>query len=117
MRYEVQNMGAAKTNLFTKEQNEIAAIAKALGHTARIAIIQALLQKNACVCGDLVEETGLAQSTTSQHLKELKNLGIIKGTVEGVNVCYCIDEKMWSKYALIFSHFFAAISQQKKHCC
>ncbi|WP_298411125.1 metalloregulator ArsR/SmtB family transcription factor [Hydrotalea sp.] len=110
-------MGASKTVLFTKEQNEIATIAKALSHPARIAIIQSLLKKNACVCGDLVEETGLAQSTTSQHLKELKKAGMIQGTVEGVNVCYCIDAKIWTKYAHVFTKFFASIAQLKDQCC
>ncbi len=110
-------MGISKIELFTKQQNEIAAIAKALSHPARIAIIQALLKKNSCVCGDLVEETGLAQSTTSQHLKELRNVGIIQGTVEGVHVCYCIDLKTWAKYSDLFAKFFAAASDLKDQCC
>ncbi len=84
-------MGVTKTALFTKEQNDLANMAKALAHPARIAILQYLIRKNACVCGDLVDELGLAQATTSQHLKELKNVGIIQGTIEGVSVCYCID--------------------------
>ncbi|PZX66056.1 ArsR/SmtB family transcription factor [Hydrotalea sandarakina] len=110
-------MGVAKKELFTKEQNQIAAIAKALSHPARIAIVQALLKSDACVCGYLVEQTGLAQSTTSQHLKELKNAGIIKGSVEGVNVCYCIDEKNWNKYKQLFNKFFAAFENTDKQCC
>ncbi len=110
-------MGTSKLELFTKEQNEIAAIAKALSHPARIAIIQSLLKKNSCVCGDLVEETGLAQSTTSQHLKELKNAGIIQGSVDGVNVCYCIDVKTWTKYSNLFAKFFEAATHVKSQCC
>lgn len=99
-------MGATKTDLFTKEQNDLAAIAKALAHPARIAILQHLIKINACVCGDLVEELGLAQATTSQHLKELKTAGIIQGNIEGASVCYCIDPKVWKKYHLLLSGFF-----------
>lgn len=110
-------MGIAKKELFTKEQNQIAAIAKALSHPARIAIVQALLNSDGCVCGYLVEKTGLAQSTTSQHLKELKNAGIIKGSVEGVNVCYCIDEKNWNKYKQLFDKLFTALENANKQCC
>jgi DNA-binding transcriptional ArsR family regulator len=110
-------MGVAKKELFTKEQNQIAAIAKALSHPARKAIVQALLKSDACVCGYLVEQTGLAQSTTSQHLKELKNAGITKGSVEGVNVCYCTGEKNWNKYKQLFNKFFAAFEKTDKQCC
>jgi len=109
-------MGATKTDLFTREQNEIAAMAKALAHPARIAILQYLVKKNACVCGDLVEELGLAQATTSQHLKELKNMGIIQGTIEGASVCYCIDPKVWKQYKELFSSFFKEVTLENK-CC
>jgi len=84
-------MGATKEQLFTDYQNTLAAYAKALAHPARIAILQQLSQIENCVCGDLVTDTGLAQSTISQHLKELKNAGFIKGTIDGVRVCYCIN--------------------------
>src|SRR6187431_412548 len=86
-------MGATKTTHFTDRQNELATLAKALGHPARIAILDHLLKVNACVCGDIVNELPLAQPTISQHLKELKNAGLIKGNVEGNAICYCIDEK------------------------
>ena len=99
-------MGASKTNLFSKEQNEIANMAKAICHPARIAILQFLVKKSVCVCGDLVEEFGLAQATTSQHLKELKNAGIIKGSIEGISVCYCIEPKIWKKYKVLLTSFF-----------
>jgi predicted transcriptional regulator len=99
-------MGATKTELFTKKQNELAAMAKALAHPARIAILQQLIKTNACVCGSLVEELGLAQATISQHLKELKQVGLIQGTVEGTNVCYCIDPKVWLQYKEFFTMFF-----------
>jgi DNA-binding transcriptional ArsR family regulator len=109
-------MGATKTILFTKQQNEIAAMAKAIGHPARIAILQYLVKKNACVCGDLVEELGLAQATTSQHLKELKNANIIQGTIEGVSVCYCINPKVWKQYKELFTSFFKDVNLDGS-CC
>jgi DNA-binding transcriptional ArsR family regulator len=90
-------MGLTKTAEFTKAQNELAALTKALGHPARIAIIQFLIKSKSCVCGDIVDELPLSQSTVSQHLKELKNAGLIKGDIDGPSVCYCIDEKAWSK--------------------
>ncbi len=108
-------MGASKTELFTKKQNEIATMAKAIAHPARIAILQQLVKTNACVCGSLVGELGLAQATISQHLKELKNAGLIQGTIEGASVCYCIEPKMWQQYKELFSGFFAEISNTK--CC
>ncbi|MGV8092310.1 MAG: ArsR/SmtB family transcription factor [Mangrovibacterium sp.] len=110
-------MGATKTILFTKEQNDLANMAKALAHPARIAILQYLARKNACVCGDLVEELGLAQATTSQHLKELKNAGIIQGTIEGVSVCYCINPEVWKQYREIFNSFFKEVSLDGNMCC
>ncbi len=109
-------MGLTKSDLFTKQQNELAGIAKALGHPARIAILQFLVKKNACICGDLVEELGLAQATTSQHLKELKNAGIIQGTIEGASVCYCINPKTWNRYRELFSSFFKEITLNN-NCC
>ncbi|MEC5145716.1 metalloregulator ArsR/SmtB family transcription factor [Chitinophaga sp. 212800010-3] len=109
-------MGATKTDLFTKQQNEIAAMAKALAHPARIAILQYLVKKNACVCGDLVEELGLAQATTSQHLKELKTAGIIQGSIEGVSVCYCINPKVWKQYKELFNTFFKDVDP-RNNCC
>ena len=110
-------MGATKTDLFTKEQNELALMAKAIAHPARIAILQYLVRKNACICGDLVEELGLAQATTSQHLKELKNAGIIQGTIEGVSVCYCINPKVWAEYNALFSNFFKEVDLSGAQCC
>ena len=88
-------MGLTKTEIFTDEQNQLATLLKAMAHPARIAILQRILISNTCICGDLVGELGLAQATISQHLKELKNAGIIQGTIEGVSVCYCINPKTW----------------------
>lgn len=110
-------MGATKSTLFTKQQNGLANMAKAIAHPARIAILQYLVKKNACVCGDLVDELGLAQATTSQHLKELKIAGIIQGTIEGVSVCYCINPKVWNQYRELFNTFFRAIPENAEGCC
>ncbi|WKK87014.1 metalloregulator ArsR/SmtB family transcription factor [Marivirga arenosa] len=99
-------MGASKTNIFSDQQNEVARFAKAFAHPARVAIIEYLFKLNACVCGDLVSEIGLAQATISQHLKELKSLGIIKGNIEGTSVCYCINEEVWDKMKHILDTFF-----------
>lgn len=99
-------MGITKTEIFSEQQNRLANMMKALGHPARIAIIEQVLKANTCVCGDLVDDLGLAQATISQHLKELKKVGIIKGTVEGTSVCYCIDEKVWNQYRTAFESFF-----------
>ena len=109
-------MGATKSNLFTRQQNDLANMAKAIGHPARIAILQHLVKRNACICGDLVEELGLAQATTSQHLKELKNAGIIQGSIEGAAVCYCIDPKTWKRYREFFNAFFKELTVGEK-CC
>jgi len=110
-------MGASKTNLFTKKQNDLANMAKAIAHPARIAILQILIKTNTCICGNLVEELGLAQPTISQHLKELKQAGIIQGTIEGVSVCYCINTKVWNQYRNFFTDFFIATVETKKECC
>lgn len=98
-------MGLAKTEIFTDEQNEIALIAKVFGHPARVSILQHLFKINSCVCGDLVHEIGLAQPTISQHLKELKQLGLIKGNVEGTSVCYCIHAENWTKMKALMMTF------------
>lgn len=98
-------MGIAKTDIFTERQNLMANYAKAFGHPARVAILQHLFHVKGCVCGDLVNEIGLAQPTISQHLKELKSLGLIKGTVEGTSVCYCIDPDNWTSMKEVVNEF------------
>ncbi len=108
-------MGFTKTEEFTKAQNELAALAKALAHPARIAIIQFLAKQKSCVCGDIVEELPLAQSTVSQHLKELKKVGLIKGNIEGPSVCYCIDQKVLNKFKSTFSTLLAEV--EAMNCC
>ncbi len=98
-------MGVIKSDLFTQKQNQIALFAKAFGHPARVAIIQHLFKIQRCICGDLVEEIGLAQPTISQHLKELKSLGLIKGNVEGTSICYCIDSEQWTRMKKVMNVF------------
>ena len=88
-------MGATKSEEFTLKDNRIAKYSKALSHPARIAILRLLIKKQSCICGDIVNELPLSQSTISQHLKELKEAGLIKGEIEGAKVCYCIDPKVW----------------------
>lgn len=109
-------MGASKTDFFSANQNELAAIAKALGHPARIAIIQHLLKVNSCVCNSIVDELPLAQPTVSQHLRELKQAGLIQGTVEGNSICYCINGETWNKFGELFKTLFASYKQITK-CC
>ncbi|MCW8313455.1 metalloregulator ArsR/SmtB family transcription factor [Sphingobacterium sp. InxBP1] len=109
-------MGITKTEIFADEQNQLATAFKVLGHPARIAILQYIIDRKACICNDLVEELGLAQATISQHLKELKSTGIIQGTIEGKSVCYCINEAVWKRIQQDFNTFF---NQEVKvsSCC
>lgn len=99
-------MGLTKTEGFNKSQLEIAEVARVLGHPARIAILQFLARQKRCQCGDIVEELPLSQSTVSQHLKELKSVGLIKGTIDGPSVCYCIDEKHWNRVSKLLGTLF-----------
>ena len=116
MQYTNYNMGATKTEHFSEAQNEMAIIAKALGHPARIAILEHLLKVNECICGDIVAELPLAQPTVSQHLKEMKNAGIIKGNIDGNSVCYCIDEKTIEKLQLYFQQISTQLTERNT-CC
>jgi len=109
-------MGLAKIEEFTVRENKIATYAKALAHPARVAIIEMLLKKRSCICGDIVEELPLSQSTVSQHLKELKNAGLITGDIEGVTTCYCINEKEW----LLAKQYLGTLIDSPvagKNCC
>jgi DNA-binding transcriptional ArsR family regulator len=108
-------MGVTKTDHFTNKQNQIAKIAKALGHPARIAIIEYLMKVNTCICGDIVNELPLAQPTVSQHLKELKNAKLIKGNIEGNSICYCIDEKTLNILKEYFVKIIFTVTERK--CC
>lgn len=110
-------MGATKTEHFTNKQNAIAILAKALGHPARVAIIDYLLKVDTCICGDIVNELPLAQPTVSQHLKELKNAGFIKGNIEGNAICYCIDEKALDMLQSYFENIATRLNKKKNKCC
>lgn len=99
-------MGLTKSDIFTDEQNKLATLFKILGHPARVAILQYIINQKVCICNDLVDELGLAQATISQHLKELKNIGIIQGTIEGKSVCYCINSNVWKAFQNEFNAFF-----------
>ena len=110
-------MGASKTENFTDKQNAIAMLAKALAHPARVAIIDYLLKVDTCICGDIVNELPLAQATVSQHLKELKTAGIIKGEVEGNAICYCVDDKIWQKLQSYFNGIAGKLENKKESCC
>jgi DNA-binding transcriptional ArsR family regulator len=110
-------MGITKTSGFSEETNEIAEILKALGHPARIAIIDYLLKVDSCICGDIVNELPLAQPTISQHLKELKNAGLIKGNYEGASICYCINEVGFEKIKSFFEKTTTHIEKNKSKCC
>ena len=108
-------MGLTKTEGFTRNQLELAHLARALAHPARIAILQFLATQKACICGDIVESLPLSQSTVSQHLKELKDAGLIKGIVDGPATCYCIDEKNWQRAKVIFADLFRDFNP--RNCC
>lgn len=110
-------MGATKTDHFTDRQNHLATLAKALGHPARIAIIDYLLKVDTCICGDIVNELPLAQPTVSQHLKELKTAGLIKGNIEGNSICYCIDENVLNDLQSFFADISARQTTKKSNCC
>ncbi|MEQ8582617.1 MAG: metalloregulator ArsR/SmtB family transcription factor [Marinoscillum sp.] len=111
-------MGVTKTDLFSTTQNEIAVAAKAFAHPARVAIIQHLLSTNACVNGDLVQELGLAQATVSQHLRELKDIGIIQGTIEGSRISYCISPARWAEIKGQFNEIFNQFeTPSSQGCC
>lgn len=108
-------MGATKSYEFSVKENKQAKIAKALAHPARIAILTLLAKKQTCVCGDIVHELPLSQSTVSQHLKELKDAGLIQGEIDGVKVCYCIDPKEWKSAQAAINQLFD--SYKGDNCC
>ncbi|WP_369993651.1 ArsR/SmtB family transcription factor [Winogradskyella sp.] len=110
-------MGLTKSEIFTEEQNQVAALAKAFAHPARVAILQQIFKVNNCICGDLVEEIGLAQATISQHLRELKTIGLIKGNIEGTSVCYCIDKDNWNNMKSMILNFMDQGNNNGSDCC
>ncbi len=108
-------MGLTKTDNFTATQNELASLAKALGHPARVAIVEYLANSNSCVCGDIVDVIPLAQATVSQHLKELKQAGLIQGSIEGNTICYCINGETWKKFSTMLEPLFE--KAKSPNCC
>jgi DNA-binding transcriptional ArsR family regulator len=111
------NMGASKTADYTLIETDLARYCKALSHPARVAILQLLLERKTCICGDIVEDLPIAQSTVSQHLKELKQSGLIKGEIDGTSVCYCIDESEWIKATQLLRSFFDGFELNNNTCC
>jgi DNA-binding transcriptional ArsR family regulator len=111
------NMGASKISEYTEKEIALANYAKALSHPARIAILNLLIKKQACICGDIVDELPLSQSTVSQHLIKLKEAGLIKGDIDGASVCYCIDEKVWKKAMTQMGEMFQTLLTSKSKCC
>ncbi len=109
-------MGATKSHEFNTRENQLAKVAKALAHPARVAILDLLAKRQTCVCGDIVDELPLSQSTVSQHLKELKDAGLITGEIEGAKVCYCIDWKSWKSAQAALNHFFQKY-KGSNNCC
>jgi len=109
-------MGSTKVEGFTEQQQRTAELLKALGHPARIAILEFIISKCSCICGDIVDELPLSQSTVSQHLKALKQAGIITGEIEGVKTCYCIDPQVWDELKTSFNLFSDKYINQN-NCC
>lgn len=107
-------MGLTKTHMFTDKQNELAKIAKVLAHPARVAILEYISSQDACICTDLVDIIGLSQPTISQHLNEIKKIGLLKGNHEGKNLCYCINQERWEELQQTFHLFFSNIN---RNCC
>ena len=110
-------MAIHKKEEFSQKEQDLAAFAKALSHPARIAILKVLAQRNECICGEIVELLPLAQSTVSQHLKELKNAGLIDGTIDGPRSCYCINWKAFEKFTNEFGFLFEKLKTTNAKCC
>ena len=107
-------MGVTKTHIFNTDQNTIAVVAKVMAHPARVAILQYISKQEGCICNDIVDEVGLSQPTISQHLSEIKKIGLLKGTFKGKNLCYCINQERWNELQELFSSFFLKINT---NCC
>lgn len=108
-------MGVTRTDIHTENINKIASLAKAFAHPARVRVLKHIIEAKGCIVNDLVEEIGLSQSTISQHLKELKTIGIIKGEIEGPRMCYCINEEVWNEAKKAFTEIFS--SYNSNACC
>jgi len=111
-------MAIHKKEEFTQKEQGLSNFAKAIAHPARIAILKILAERNECICGEIVDVLPLAQSTVSQHLKELKNAGLIDGTVDGPRSCYCINWKAFERFKSDFDSLFTALKvKNEKACC
>lgn len=110
-------MAVNKKDAFSKKENELSDFANAISHPARIAILKELARRETCICGEIVEVLPLAQSTVSQHLKELLKAELITGTVEGVKSCYCINWKTFEKFEKTFGEFFSRTNASNPNCC
>lgn len=110
-------MGLTKTEYFSDTQNTIALRLKALGHPARVAIVEYLRTVNSCICGDIVNELPLAQPTISQHLKELKNAGLIKGSIEGNSICYCLNIEALAELKSYLNYLSESPTEDNNNCC
>ena len=110
-------MAQNKKEEFSKKENELADFANAISHPARVAILKQISDRESCICGEIVEVLPLAQSTVSQHLKELLKADLIKGTVEGTTSCYCINYKTFEKFEKIFNEFFTKANSNNPKCC
>ena len=107
-------MGVTKTQIFTDHQNELAQTFRVLANPGRIAILEYISNQASCICNDIVDEIGLAQPTVSQHLKELKNMDLIEGEIEGKKICYCINLDKWNEVQALLNGFF---NKTKNNCC
>lgn len=110
-------LGLTKTEYYSEAQIELASVLKVLGHPARVAIIQSIIKSDSCICGDLVTEIGLAQATISQHLKELKSIGLIQGKIEGTSMCYCINTERWNYLKQMLIPLLEAPKCKNDNCC
>ena len=118
LRYRINKMAIHKKEEFSQKEQGLSNFAKAIAHPARIAILKILAERNECICGEIVDVLPLAQSTVSQHLKELKNAGLIDGTVDGPRSCYCINWKAFEKFKSDFDSLFTALKvKNEKACC
>jgi ArsR family transcriptional regulator len=111
-------MTQIKTQTFDLKLEEVAELMKALAHPARLSILELLSERESCMCGDITDELPLAQSTVSQHLKVLKSAGLIKGEIDGVRVCYCLDPEGLTALQNIAVPFINELNQNfSKNCC
>ena len=113
-------MAISKKDEFSEQDISVAEFAKAISHPARIAILKILASRNACICGEIVDELPLSQSTVSQHLKALKEAGLVQGEIEGPKVCYCLDPEGLAMLDKMLAQFLTKINKQRdknKKCC